>query len=279
MHASNSLSLRNRIAILFGLLLFGLAGLLFVDPIPQDPDYHLFADTRGFFGVPNFNDVISNLGFALSGTLGFIAVAAMNRRLLFIHPGDARPYLVFFIAVALVSVGSAYYHWAPSNERLLWDRLPMSIAFMAFASAVVADRIHARIGNSWLLSILTALGLFSLLYWHLTEQMGRGDLRFYAFVQFYPIIAMPLLIWLFPDYRYIPGRSIAWVFGWYALSKLFEHFDAQIFELLGYTVSGHTLKHLTAAVGAFVVLQVLSSRLFPNWRIRVGRDGRELRDR
>ena len=145
---SIDLSFRQRIAILLGLLLIGLAGLLFVDPIPQDLDYHRLADTRAFFGVPNFNDVISNAGFALVGILGLITVAGVRRHALFVKPIDARPYLIFFAGVALVSLGSAWYHWAPSNERLLWDRLPMSVAFMAFASAIIADRIHARAGNT-----------------------------------------------------------------------------------------------------------------------------------
>jgi hypothetical protein len=137
----------------------------------------------------------------------------------------------------------------------------MSVAFMAFAAAIVADRIHARAGNTWLLVVLIILGLLSLLYWQYTEQHGRGDLRFYAFVQFYPVILLPVVLWLFPDYRYVPSRYIAWVFAWYGLSKVLEHFDARVFELLGYTISGHTLKHLAAAASAFVVLRMLSSRL------------------
>ena len=79
------------------------------------------------------------------------------------------------------------------------------------------------------------------------------------------------LLWLFPGYRYVPGRYIAWVFAWYGLSKLLEHFDARVFELLGYTISGHTLKHLAAAASAFVVLWMLLSR----HRIRNRQPGRE----
>ena len=250
----------NRISILIGLLLIGLAALLFVDPIPQDLDYHRLADARAFFGIPNFNDVMSNAGFALVGILGLIAVAGVRRHAIFVKPIDAGPYLIFFAGVALVSLGSAWYHWAPSNERLLWDRLPMSIAFMAFAAAIIADRIHARAGNTWLLPVLIILGLSSLLYWHYTEQLGRGDLRFYAFVQFYPVIVLPVVLWLFPEYRYVAGRYVAWVFAWYGLSKILEHFDAQVFGMLGYTISGHTLKHLAAAASAFVVMRMLLSR-------------------
>ena len=252
-------SFRQRLGILAGLLALGLGGLLLLEPIPQDLAYHLFADDRAFFGIPNFNDVLSNSGFALVGILGLGAVAGGVGRAVFVERADARPFLIFFAGVALVSLGSAYYHWAPTNERLLWDRLPMSVAFMAFASAVVADRIHRRAGNGWLILVLVGLGVASLAYWEYTERLGRGDLRFYAFVQFYPVILLPAIIWLFPAYRYLAGRYLGWVVAWYGLSKVLEHFDAEVFEILGYTVSGHSLKHLAAAVSAFVVLRVLLS--------------------
>jgi hypothetical protein len=249
-----------RVSILIALLVLGLVGVLALDPIPQDPDYHRFADTRSFVGIPNFNDVASNAGFAVVGALGVFVTAGTMRRDIFIQPADARPYLVFFIAVALVSLGSAFYHWAPSNERLLWDRLPMSIAFMGFCSAIVADRIDARAGNGWLLPVLVALGLLSLVYWVWTESLGRGDLRFYGFVQFYPMIALPVVCWLFPEHRYVAGSYMLWVIAWYGLSKLLELFDREVFDLLGRIVSGHTLKHLAAAGATLVVLRLLVAR-------------------
>ncbi len=239
------------------MVVVGLLGLLALDPIPQDPNYHLFADTRSFFGIPHFNDVTSNAGFALVGVLGIFTVAGGRRSEIFAQSPDGWPYAVFFIGVALVSLGSAYYHWAPSNDRLLWDRLPMSIAFMAFCSAIIADRIHAKAGNTWLLLILVVLGLLSLVYWNWSELLGRGDLRFYGFVQFYPIILLPAVCWLFPEHRYTAGRFIVWVIAWYGLSKVLEYFDSEVFDLLGRTISGHTLKHLAAAVATFAVLRML----------------------
>ncbi len=252
-----ALSFAQRVSILIGLAVVGLIGLLLLDPIPQDPSYHLFADTRTLLGIPNFNDVFSNVGFAIVGVLGVQAVMGTRGLLIFSQRPEARPYIVFFIGVGLVSLGSAYYHWAPSNERLLWDRLPMSIAFMAFISAIVADRIDNHAGNTWLLPVLVVLGFLSVIYWHWTESMGRGDLRFYGLVQFYPMVAMPLAIGLFPEHRYTAGRYILWVLGWYAICKVFEHFDGEVFALLGYTVSGHTLKHYTAAIATYVVLRML----------------------
>lgn len=58
------LSFWQRLSILIGLVVVGLVGLFALDPIPQDPNYHLFADTRSFFSIPHFNDVGSNAGFA-----------------------------------------------------------------------------------------------------------------------------------------------------------------------------------------------------------------------
>jgi hypothetical protein len=79
-------------------------------------------------------------------------------------------------------------------------------------------------------------------------------------VQFYPMLLLPFVLWLFPVYCYTTGRYIGWVIAWYALSKVMEHYDSEVFDLLGHTVSGHTLKHLAAAAGAFVVLRMLMSQ-------------------
>ena len=255
------ISFRQRILILLGFSVAGLLLLLFLEPIPQDPAYHLFADSRRILGIPNFNDVVSSVGFALAGILGAVAVLGKKKQRIFLQPADARPYIVFFTGVALISLGSVYYHWEPDNHRLLWDRLPMSVAFMAFFSAVIADRVSASVGNGWLLWLLIGLGILSLVYWNHTESLLRGDLRYYAYVQFFPLILLPLIVWLFPDHEYIPGRYIGWILAWYGLSKLFEYFDAEVFTLLGQQVSGHTLKHLTAAAGALVVIRMLRVRL------------------
>jgi len=255
-----ALSFRQRLSILIGLLAAGLLVLPFLDPIAQDPVYHLFADTRSFLGIPNFNDVMSNVGFVVVGALGIWLVSGRRRGTIFDDRRDVRPYAVFFAGVALVSAGSAYYHWAPSDERLLWDRLPMSIAFMAFCSAIVADRIDARAGNGWLLLTLMATGLASVVYWDWTESLGRGDLRFYGFVQFYPMVAVPAICWLFPEHRYTSGIFIFWMIAWYGLSKLMEQLDHEIFELSGHVVSGHSLKHLFAAGATLVVLRMLLRR-------------------
>jgi hypothetical protein len=157
-----------------------------VPPIAQDPTYHDFADQRSLLGIANFGDVVSNVGFVVVGLLGLTYV--VGRRGMTVPPAasDCWPYAVFFVGVALVAVGSGYYHLAPSNGTLLWDRLPMTVAFMALFAAFIVDRIHSRLGVTVMLPLLIALGIASIAYWHVTEAAGHGDLRFYDLVQFYP---------------------------------------------------------------------------------------------
>ncbi|MAF48278.1 MAG: hypothetical protein QGH73_08735 [Rhodospirillales bacterium] len=254
----NGLKARHRSGILVAMFAATLAGLFFLEPIPQSTAYHGFADTRSWLGIPNFGDVVSNLPFAVFGGFGLFFVLGQAGRRIFDHFADRQPYIFFFIGVGLVSAGSAYYHWAPDNARLFWDRLPMTVAFMALFSAFIVDRIDQRIGVRWLLPMLVGAGIASVFYWDWSESVGRGDLRFYLLVQFYPIVALPLICWLFPKGRYTSGRHLAWLIAWYAAAKLLEVFDPQVFAILGNTVSGHSLKHLASAAAICVVVRMLS---------------------
>jgi hypothetical protein len=242
-----------------GLLALGVAVLVvavLLPPISQDPAYHGFADSRAFLGVPNFGDVASNIPFFLVGILGLVFLAKARA-----GPADplAPAFFTYFVGVGLVAFGSAYYHYEPNNETLFWDRLPMSIAFMALFSAFISDRIHERVGRL-LLVPLVVLGVASVVYWHVSEQAGAGDLRFYGVVQFFPMVALPLICVLFRPRR-LDGRYVAAMIGFYALAKVFEFFDQATFELLGQAVSGHSLKHLAAAVAAYLVLPMLKQGL------------------
>lgn len=252
------LSLANRVLVLMGTFVFALVAVQFVAPIPQDQNYHAFADSRSCFGIPNFGDTVSNFGFALAGLWGLWRVTGLRRAGSFANHMDAWPYLVFFAGVASVSVGSAYYHVDPNNAGLFWDRLPMTVAFMAFFAAFIADRIHADIAIRWLLPVLIVLGVLSLVYWDVTEAKGAGDLRYYGLVQFYPIMALPLILWLFPKGTYTTGHHLAWIVFWYGLAKALEFFDYEVFALLGGLISGHSLKHMAAAMSAVVIVRMLN---------------------
>jgi hypothetical protein len=48
--------------------------------------------------------------------------------------------------------------------------------------------------------------------------------------------------------------------GFYVLAKILETGDRQIFALTGHTVSGHTLKHLAAAMAGYWMLRMLRRR-------------------
>ncbi|MBT3535796.1 MAG: alkaline phytoceramidase [Rhodospirillaceae bacterium] len=247
-----------RVWSLVGITVIAIAATLFVPAIPQDPAYHLFADARPFLGIPNFGNVASNVAFTLVGFFGLMVLYGQTPGSAGVTLSDTLPYAIFFAGVALIGAGSAYYHWAPTNATLFWDRFPMTIAFMALTAAIVADRIHRAIGLKIILPLLLAMGVASLIFWVLTEAAGTGDLRFYGLVQFLPIFLIPIICWLFPRARYTKGRYIAAMIFFYALAKLFEHFDSQLYDLAGNLVSGHTLKHLTAAMATACVI--------PMWR-------------
>ena len=245
-------------------LVGGLAGLaagmaLFVPPIPQDLAYHRLADTRPFLGVPNALNVLSNAAFVLVGVLGlrFVLAADAAPGHAFQDPRERWPYVVVFGGLLLTGFGSAYYHWEPDNSRLAWDRLPLAITVMGFLDATIADRVGVRPALR-LLGPLVALGVVSVGYWHITEQRGAGDLRLYALVQFYPIVAVPLLLWLLPPH-YTRGGDLLAAAVIYALAKVSELLDGWLFSIAG-LVSGHTLKHLLAALAGYCVLRMLERR-------------------
>lgn len=242
-----------KINILLGLVFLLLVAVFFVDPIPQDPAYHQFADQRSFWGIPNAWNVLSNLPFILAGLSGLIQLRRIDLTALSgIYPTIAR---IFFIGLILTGLGSGYYHLAPSNQSLVWDRLPMTIAFMGFFCFVLAMHVNEGLGRK-LFWPLIAVGASSVAYWAYSESIGAGDLRFYAIVQFLPMLLIPTLILMFPSLRY-RATYIWWVVGVYAAAKLTEHFDVAINQLLG--LSGHSLKHIIAALSGIAFLAALKS--------------------
>jgi len=202
-----------------------------VGTVPQDPTYHLFADTRPCGPVPNCSNVLTNLAFLMVGIIGLLRLSAW--------PASLRSAMgMFWWGVVLVAPGSAWYHWAPDDARLVWDRLPMTLAFMGLFAAVLIDRLQARL---WTLPALVALGLTSVAVWHLT-----GDLRLYGLVQFLPPLLLMAILMQHPEGT-IPAKALVWALGWYAAAKLAEWLDGEILALTGW-ISGHSLKHLLAAL-------------------------------
>ncbi|KAI9599467.1 hypothetical protein BDF19DRAFT_428806 [Syncephalis fuscata] len=184
----------------------------------QDLAYHRFADTRPLGPIPNAGDVLSNLAFAVVGVWGCGRMFTYER-LSPLHGGRR-----WVRSRREAIIGSAYYHWAPNNSRLVWDRLPMTIAFTTVLSSVVLERFHPVFGSRLAYYCLVALGVASVGWWDYSE-----DLLPYFVVQFLP----------FPLHQ-APGTEFKMLLGVYAQDKV-------IFEATHQMVSGHTLKHLIAA--------------------------------
>jgi hypothetical protein len=225
--------------------------------MPQAPSYHDFADQRVFFGVANFWDVISNVPFLMVGIWGLFVVTSSKFQVSPFARSESWPYIFFFLGLALTFVGSSYYHLQPTNFRLLWDRLPMTLGFMGILSATIAERISARAGLGLLLPLVVA-GVVSVGYWYWTETQGKGDLRPYYVVQFGSLLSV-LVIQAFFRSRYPRSWCLVLVLILYAAAKLAEAFDSEIYRVTK-TVSGHTLKHLTAAAAGFFVVLMLQGR-------------------
>lgn len=243
-------------AVLVLLSLVAIIGLFMTPPIAQDPGYHAFADERTWLGIPNFVNVATNLPFLFIGALGL-------RRLSRLSTSELRGHFIVFCAgVGLVALGSAWYHLAPSTPALVFDRLPMTVAFMALFSAVISDRMSAPFGRRSLWP-LVAIGIASIAWWHWTELGGAGDLRPYALVQFLPLLLMPLILLLYGK----GALQAKWLwagFAAYVGAKIAEYFDAAILDGLQ-VISGHGIKHLLAALSAWWILRAFQEgtvRLF-----------------
>ena len=221
-----------------------------VPPVAQPLAYHRFADAREILGLPRFFDVASNAAFLAAGVAG-LAIASL-RNAAFASPAERWPYVVFFAGLVLTSVGSAYYHVAPDNARLVWDRLPITTTLAGLLLSQIGDRVSVRAANALLVPAI-AVGAASAWYWHATDNVVP-----YLVAQVYAAIATFLIALLFPS-RYTHGAYIYWAFGWFVLSKLLESLDEPVYRAVG-VVSGHTLKHLAAAAAGFVVCAMLARR-------------------
>jgi len=253
------MSHRARIITLAVITLAAGIAVAILPRIAQPPDYHNFADQRTLLAVPHFFDVISNVPFLLAGVWGLLVVLGLRAREepRFITRVERWPYVVFSLGVMLTCLGSAYYHLAPNNARLVWDRLPMTLAFMSLLSAMLTERVGLRLGLA-ALGPLLALGLASVAHWYFSELRGAGDLRLYLMVQFYTLFLILLILALFPA-RYTRGSDLVVAMGFYVLAKILELLDQQVFRI-GHVISGHTLKHLVAALGIFWLFRMLDRR-------------------
>lgn len=235
------------LALVFIMLAPLAAVFVALAPIPQDPAYHNLADNRTFLNVPNFLNVATNLAFLVIGLMGL--VLCLGRRI----DGAARSWTTFFFGTLLVAFGSAYYHWNPNNQTLVWDRLPMTIAFMALFAGLIAEHVRPEIERTTL-RVALAVGIVSIGWWHYTD-----DLRLYAWVQFGPLLAIVYLLIAYRG-RYAHRIYLLWGLVFYAAAKVFEFGDSAVYSATDHAISGHSIKHLLAAVSPYCIYLMLRKR-------------------
>lgn len=241
--------------VLIAVFVVTAIALYFLDPIAQDLAYHRFSDDRVFFGIAHFMDVVSNIPFLIIGFMGIRLGRKAYRK---------QPMVFFlmtfvvFVGVMFTGIGSAFYHYEPNNFALIFDRLPMTLVFTAFFSTIIYDYVDRRVG-AWAFYTLLTTGVYSIIYWYYTEITGNGDLRLYAFIQFFPVIAVPLIL-VFYKNSLLYTKQLIYVFIAYTIAKLFEHYDTHVFEFLGF-ISGHTIKHLASAVAIYFIYTIYRGRL------------------
>lgn len=234
------------------------AALLAYGPIAQPARYHDFADVSLWLGLPHAADVLSNLGFALVGLWGWRRLAPQR-----IHPALRDGwwgYRLLLAGLVLTAIGSAWYHLAPDDDRLLWDRLPIALACAGLLAAVRAETVGSRAPRDEA-ALFALLGVASVVWWYVTNDGGDGDLRPYLLLQGLPLLLIPL--WQ-AAHRAAPADRL--YFGaallLYIAAKATELLDHQLLALLG-AVSGHTLKHLLATVAAALIVGRLAQRVAP----------------
>ena len=238
---------QKKLIILISLFAVSLIAMILFGKIEQPQSYHNFADNRTFFGVPNFFDTVSNLLFFFVGMTGAWFVYKNVRR-------EARySWLTSFAGVTLVSLGSGYYHWNPNDTTLVWDRLPLNMGFMGLFSAVMTEFINPKL-EEYLLVPAVIIGALSVIYWQYA-----GDLRFYFYLQAVTILAITAVLFMYEG-RFTLRRYLLYTLVLYILSKFAEFSDRTIYSITNNLLSGHTLKHILAALAVFSVYLMLRRR-------------------
>jgi hypothetical protein len=238
-----------RTGLVVGLAVAGVAVTLLLPPVWQDAAYHQFADNRTILGVPNFWNVVSNVPFLLVALWGF---TALWRRGAFQDRWERWAYAILLAGLASVACGSGYYHWNPNDQTLFFDRLPMTIVFKSMLAITMGERLNPKAGPI-LLAPLLVLGVASLVVWRVT-----GDLRAYGLVQFYPMLAVPMMLILFPA-RYTGTAGIWAMVGLYGVAKVLELADHSIWSFAA-PFSGHPWKHLAGAAAMLSYVEAVRRR-------------------
>jgi hypothetical protein len=233
-------------------LLVGSTTLLFAigvlaPSLSQDANYHRFADARTLLGVPHALDVMSSAAFALVGMSGLVLVA--TRQPSSFSSAYRASALLSFVGLLATAAASASYHLAPNDAGLALDRHAMGVVFAGILGLVATERISERAGVA-LAGFSLLVGQASVLWWTST-----GSVTPYGVLQFGGLLIVAVCLVQLPRHA---GPRWGLLLLAYALAKALEHFDAEVFVLTGESVSGHTLKHLVAALAAWTIVQPIS---------------------
>jgi len=218
-------------------------------PATDKPEYFVFADQRNLLGIPHFGDVVSNIAFFLVGAYALFFLLKKQKNFYTVCG------ILIAVSSALIAIGSTYFHWEPNSQTLFWDRLPMSVAFSTVMAMIIGDRSQEKFGW-WTLLTLVPLGILTVIGWN----QGWLTLRPYILLQYGSILAVFIIALASKKKGEIPTRSIFASLGLYVTAKIFESNDLTFFELTGLIISGHTIKHLLAAIAIYKILDYM------NWR-------------
>jgi len=221
---------------------------VFGPALPASAHQHGFADARTLWGLPCALDVLSNLPFALAGAWGLALLWRLRGGAL--DASTRAMATLFCVGLLCTAAGFVGYHVRPDNAGLLWDRLGMAVAFVGLLGLAAASRVSGLAGWAVAVTVLAA-GPLAVAVW-----AGTGNLLPWAVVQLGGM-AVVLALACLPRRAGALALKLSAVIAWYAVAKLCEAADHAVFAATGQWVSGHSLKHMSAAGAALPVLAAL----------------------
>ncbi len=242
-----ALSLLWAVAVLWGPALLLSLGVV-LPPSGHSHVYahgHSFVDARVLWGMPNAMDVLSNVPLGLAGLMGLMVLRGKR-----LSPPTCHAMVLFFAGLVCACLGSARYHWAPDASGLMLDRLGMAVTFAGAVAMALGERVGPRTARLALPAILVGAAVSAVL------ASTQNNVMPWAVVQFGGMALITWAAWQ-PRLSDALGVPLGVLIGLYAVAKLCELNDATIFHLSGEWVSGHTLKHIVAALAAWPVMATL----------------------